>query len=173
MAVVLASGATYAATTMYESNTVGYDNTTSGLRSTNVQDALDELYGNIAEVIINIKNIIGNSTLTTSNQTLSGAINELDGEIEDKIVFKTVHVVPSDSTNKIYDTGVRTTDYFYIGSFTPFDSNIEVRMSNLDGGDGTYRFILWDSVTDTKITNGYDYYVYCAFLLRDGLKEIN
>ena len=79
--IVIASGATYAATTMYDSNIVGYDNTTSGLRSTNVQDALDELYGNIAEVIINIKNLIGNSTLTTSNQTLSGAINELDGEI--------------------------------------------------------------------------------------------
>ena len=53
--VIIASGATYAATTMYESNTVGYDNTTSGLRSTNVQSALDELYGNVAEVIINIR----------------------------------------------------------------------------------------------------------------------
>ena len=53
--VVIASGATYAATTMYESNTVGYDNTTSGLNSTNVQSALDELYGNVAEVILNMK----------------------------------------------------------------------------------------------------------------------
>ncbi len=43
--IVIISGATYAATTMYESNTVGYDNTSSGLNSTNVQGALDELYG--------------------------------------------------------------------------------------------------------------------------------
>ena len=81
IAIVLASGVTYAATTMYDSNIVGYDNTTSGLRSTNVQSALDELYGNIAEVILNIKNIIGNSTLNTTDQTLSGAINELDDQI--------------------------------------------------------------------------------------------
>ena len=80
--VVIASGATYATTTMYQSNIVGYDNTTSGLRSTNVQSALDELYGNIADVILNIKNLIGNSTLTTSEQTLTGAINELDGQVE-------------------------------------------------------------------------------------------
>ena len=76
--VVIASSATYAATIMYDSNIVGYDNSTSGLRSTNVQSALDELYGNIADVILNIKNLIGNSTLTTSEQTLTGAINELD-----------------------------------------------------------------------------------------------
>ena len=42
--IVLASGATYAATTMYDSNTVSYDNTISGLNSTNVQSALDEIY---------------------------------------------------------------------------------------------------------------------------------
>ena len=53
--IILASGATYAATTMYDSNIVGYNNTTSGLRSTTVQTALDELYGNVAEVIINMK----------------------------------------------------------------------------------------------------------------------
>ena len=45
ISVALASGATYATMTMYDSNTVSYDNTTSGLRSTNVQSALDELYG--------------------------------------------------------------------------------------------------------------------------------
>ncbi len=53
--LVIASGATFAATTMYESNIVSYDNTSSGLRSTNVQSALDELYGNVAEVILNMK----------------------------------------------------------------------------------------------------------------------
>ena len=42
--IFIISGATYAATTMYQSNTVGYDNTTSGLNSNNVQGALDEVY---------------------------------------------------------------------------------------------------------------------------------
>ena len=45
ISVALASGATYATVTMYDSNIVSYDNTTSGLNSTNVQGALDELYG--------------------------------------------------------------------------------------------------------------------------------
>ena len=75
--IVLASGATYAATTMYDSNTVSYDNTTSGLRSTNVQSALDELYGcatNYAEV----NDIIGSGILSTTSKTLIGAVNELN-----------------------------------------------------------------------------------------------
>ena len=42
---VIVSGTTvYAATILFASNQVGYDNTSSGLTSTNVQDALDELY---------------------------------------------------------------------------------------------------------------------------------
>ena len=36
----------YAAATYYKSEDVSYDNTSSGLESTNVQDALDELYAN-------------------------------------------------------------------------------------------------------------------------------
>ena len=42
--IFIISGATYAATTMYTSNTVSYDNTISGLDSDNVQGALDRLY---------------------------------------------------------------------------------------------------------------------------------
>ena len=54
--VTLAS--VYAASTLYESNVVSYDNTSSGLTSGNVQDALDELYGHVAEVIVNIKTTV-------------------------------------------------------------------------------------------------------------------
>ena len=81
--IIIASGATYAATTMHESNTVSYDNTTSGLRSTNVQSALDELYGNVAQVIVNIKDKVdelyeikdiasGESTAGYHNSTFRG-----------------------------------------------------------------------------------------------------
>ena len=44
ISVALASGVSYATVTMYASNTVSYDNTMSGLNSTNVQGALDEIY---------------------------------------------------------------------------------------------------------------------------------
>lgn len=42
--MVLSITTVYAATILFASNQVSYDNTTSGLSSTNVQGALDELY---------------------------------------------------------------------------------------------------------------------------------
>ena len=42
--IVISGTSVYAATILFNSNQVGYDNTTSGMTSTNVQDALDELY---------------------------------------------------------------------------------------------------------------------------------
>ena len=51
--LLLASITVYAAgEILFQSNVVGYDNTTSGLTSTNVQDALDELLGK-AEAAVN------------------------------------------------------------------------------------------------------------------------
>ena len=42
--IVISGTSVYAATIIFNSNQVGYDNTTSGLSSTDVQGALDELY---------------------------------------------------------------------------------------------------------------------------------
>ena len=42
--IVLASTTVYAATILFASDSVSYSNTNSGLTSTNVQGALDELY---------------------------------------------------------------------------------------------------------------------------------
>ena len=42
--LIWSSGIAYAATILFESSEVSYDNTTSGLSATNVQSALDELY---------------------------------------------------------------------------------------------------------------------------------
>ena len=42
--LIWSSGIAYAATILFDSDEVSYDNTTSNLQSTNVQDALDELY---------------------------------------------------------------------------------------------------------------------------------
>ena len=42
--LIWSSGIAYAATILFDSDEVSYDNTTSGLSATNVQSALDELY---------------------------------------------------------------------------------------------------------------------------------
>ena len=42
--LIISGTGVYAATIIFNSNQVGYDNTSSGMTSTNVQDALDELY---------------------------------------------------------------------------------------------------------------------------------
>ena len=120
-------------------------------------------------------NIAANATLSTSNLTAdsAGGLNALNSKITNKLVYKEVHVTPSDTTNYIYDTGVSNNDYFCVGAFTPFDDNIEVRMTNKSSGTGgNYRYTLWDAVTNTKITSGYNYYVYCAFLSRSNLTPI-
>ena len=44
LGLIISGTGVYAATILFASNQVGYDNTSSGLTSTNVQDALDELY---------------------------------------------------------------------------------------------------------------------------------
>ncbi len=130
--VVIASGATYAATTMYDSNIVGYDNTTSGLNSNNVQSALDELYGNVAEVILNIKNLIGNSTLTTTNQTLTGAINELDDEIDNLIIINSVTI-----TFDANGIGTFSIPSGYVPVFGWYDKNWELAIHRF-GSSNTY-----------------------------------
>ena len=44
LGLIWSSGIAYAATILFDSDEVSYDNTTSGLSATNVQSALDELY---------------------------------------------------------------------------------------------------------------------------------
>ncbi len=44
LGLIISGTTVYAATILFNSNQVGYDNTSSDLSSTNVQDAIDELY---------------------------------------------------------------------------------------------------------------------------------
>ena len=44
LGIILTSTTTFAATILFQSNQVRYDNTTSGLTATDVQDAIDEIY---------------------------------------------------------------------------------------------------------------------------------
>ena len=93
--IFIISGATYAATTMYASNMVSYDNTTSGLNSTNVQGAMDELYGvatNYTDVIARLSALennfldkvypVGSIYLSTSLSTTSEVASAIGGTWE-------------------------------------------------------------------------------------------
>ena len=93
--IFIISGATYAATTMYQSNIVGYDNTTSGLNSNNVQDALDEVYNaatdysSLAARVTNLETNfldkvypIGSIFFSTSLSTVSQVATTLGGTWE-------------------------------------------------------------------------------------------
>ena len=87
LSAMLSSGATFATTTMYYSNTVYYDNSTSEIQSSNVQGAIDELYACASNYslyntrLTNAEATIGSSTLTTSVQTLTGGINEINSKL--------------------------------------------------------------------------------------------
>ena len=77
--------------TYFSSTFVGYDNTSSGLQSTNVKGAIDELYGHATDYT-EVKSIIGDDSLDTTNQTLTGGINELNDKIENYLNNYTVTV---------------------------------------------------------------------------------
>ena len=171
IAIVLASGATYAATTMYDSNTVSYDNTSSGLRSTNVQSALDELYGNVAQVIINIKDKVdelyeikdiasGESTAGLHNAIFRG--KDVSSYMPSSIV--------SGGDGSIYDRIAGTNGYsmfqdLYVGDYIVADNvnntvnGIKWRIAGFDiyygKGDTALRTHHAAIVPDINLTSSY------------------
>lgn len=72
--MVLSITTVYAATILFASNQVSYDNTTSGLSSTNVQDALDELYTK-ANTWIDPSYIDFGTLATNTNKTILASKN--------------------------------------------------------------------------------------------------
>ncbi len=156
IAIVLASGATYAATTMYDSNIVGYDNTTSGLRSTNVQSALDELYGNVAEVILNIKTTVeALKSLTMDNEGIHNSI--FRGEDVSKYMPSSV-VSGGDGSiyNRISGNGYSLFEDLYVGDYI-VANNITWRIAGFDiyygKGDTAFNTHHAVIVPDTNLTS--------------------
>ena len=82
---------TLATTTLFNSNEVKYNNTTSGIQSDKVQGAIDELYacasnyGAYNTRLTNTENKIGSGSLTTTSNTLIGGVNELNSKITAKV----------------------------------------------------------------------------------------
>ena len=85
---------TYATGGLFHADYVRYDNTSSGLTSTNVGDAIDELYGVSSDYSVYnsrltaAENKIGTATLSTTSQTLIGAINEIDARFDSNRYLK-------------------------------------------------------------------------------------
>ncbi len=74
--IILATTTVYAATIYYSGSEIVYT-PTSGMSSTDVQSALDELY-NDYQSYLPLYNKVGSAALTTSAQNLSGAVNEIN-----------------------------------------------------------------------------------------------
>ena len=71
-----------AATTYFPSNQTTYDNSVSGLQSTNVQDAIDELYGVCSKPASAGDTILDNTDIVTSGDGL------YKDEYEDRYFYK-------------------------------------------------------------------------------------
>ena len=73
-------------TSLFNSRDVNYNNS-NGIRATNVQSAIDEVYEHVIDYnsiddrVSDLEGLVGSDTLTTTAQTLTGAINELDSDV--------------------------------------------------------------------------------------------
>ena len=151
ISVALASGVSYATVTMYASNTVSYDNTTSGLRSTNVQGALDEIYGaannyvayderlGIVEGLMSDDAGFHNSVYRGKNVSSympSSVVSGGDGSIYDRIkgtngysMFEDLYVGDYIVANNVNNTvngivwRIAGFDIYYGKGYTPFTSH--------------------------------------------------
>ena len=75
LGLIWSMGIAYAATIYYASVNVSYDNTSSGLKATNVQDALDELYANSDAYLagLNAAHPIGSIFMTVNSNDNTAA----------------------------------------------------------------------------------------------------
>ena len=165
ISVVLASGVSYATVTMYASNTVSYDNTTSGLRSTNVQGALDELYGcatNYNAYDVRLENV---EDLITANAGFHNSIfrgKDVSSYMPSSVV--------SGGDGSIYDriagtNGYRMFEDLYVGDYIVADNvnstvnGIVWRIAGFDiyYGKGSTAFNTHHAVIvpDTNLTSSY------------------
>lgn len=115
--------------------------------------------------------ISSGAALSSSNLEAvpDGGFNALSEQIGNKLVYKKIHVSPSDTTNSIYDSGVSTSSYYCIGGMLPNDDDIEVRVC---AKNGTWQYTLWSISSGGKIGNNYNYWVHLSFLSRTNLTEI-
>ena len=83
----------FATNGLFDSKQVDYDNSNSHIISTNVGDAIDEVFQHATDYN-EIKTAIGNSNLTTTNKTLTGAVNELNNYSVYNVIGTSAIVLP-------------------------------------------------------------------------------
>ena len=98
ISIVFCGVNTLATSYLFKAKEVEFDNSNTNIESTNVGDAIDELYtaaNNFATYdtrLQGVENTIGTGSLTTTNNTLIGGINELNNKLTskaDKIEYTT------------------------------------------------------------------------------------
>ena len=159
--IFIISGATYAATTMYASNIVSYDNTNSGLDSDNVQGALDRLYVSannyvayetrlaaLENSMLNIDDIypvgsIYTSVQSTSPSTLFGGTWEAFG------TGKTL--VGADTSDTSFDT-VEETGGAKTKSYTPAGTVGDTTLTSNQIPSHTHDYVKATGVGDHTLT---------------------
>lgn len=69
----------------------------------------------------------------------------------------------TDASWGFIDLGLATNEYVVVGAFTPFESNVSVRLSNIERGN--WRAQLVDALTNSTITSG-SYYIMLYYVNR-------
>ena len=114
---------TLASSYLFKANEVEFDNTNTNIESTNVGDAIDELYtaaNNFATYdtrLQGVENTIGTGSLTTTNNTLIGGINEVNSKITQCIKQGSTRV-----GGKIYEAEFSTSTDATNAIFVPLDA---------------------------------------------------
>ena len=107
---------------LFDSKDVNFDNTDSGLLSTNVGDAIDELYQHATDYS-EIKNQIGNSSLSTTSQTITGAINEIKSNLTSKQLGQKSTLADLKSALVVEAESIKTIGYEFVSFVSGFTEN--------------------------------------------------
>lgn len=117
------TGAVTPATSDYDADQIDYDNTTSGLNATDVQDGIDELSSEKADKVASATNghlagLDGNGNLTDSGVVASNVIQKVTtatGLLKDDGTVDTTNYAPSNKaylTDDTAETTIDNADYF-------------------------------------------------------------
>ena len=122
------------------------------LKNSTIAGLTDKLYTYTGSAIKTAGNTFTSSELSA---VPAGGLNDL---YDKGLRLTSYKAPPVDTTFHIYKTNLNTYDHIAICGFTPADSNIHVRIANLDN-NGIYTYQLVDSVTGNIDTSNFDYLV--------------
>ena len=131
---LIIGGSVYAATILFQSNIVGYNNATSGLSATNVQDALDELYNKASRELEPIQV----ATLTTQGATYTMKHN---GYVTGTVVstYNEAYGIIYVDNEEVFWANWISTDIFHCLIYAPKGAVVKTRTTY-----GTYNLTVYE-----------------------------